>query len=294
MSVIKGRKIIFCEGKKSSLDYQLLPKILENISGDRPTIVPTGGKFTFSVFAQGYFFREDLENQHYLVFRDRDFDVEPTANVQLLQLNTRLGRKFMFLTHRACIENYLLEPNLIHEYWTAKYVEKQENPSSRWGHGNSPGIQAIAAWIENAARSLLYYQAVRWALADLLRLSAVRSQLKTTWTGGSGKLPSSLTRQNCNNEAIKLVNQFLQAVDTVTQERFTEQLNIYCDRFAQDEFWQQQQYTIWFHGKDLQKAMQIKQPQYISLKSFYNWAISHFEIAQYPDIIELRTKIEKL
>lgn len=112
------------------------------------------------------------------------------------------------LTYRACIENYLLDADLIHSYWKAKYTEKMENPTSRWAHGDSPEIETIAAWIETSARSLRFYQAVRWALGDLLSMSAARERLKTTWTGGSGKLPGLLDLQSCKSQALELVDQF--------------------------------------------------------------------------------------
>ncbi|MEH2313606.1 MAG: hypothetical protein V7K35_19895 [Nostoc sp.] len=190
MSVVSG-KIIFCEGKKTSLDFRLLNRVVENLLTNKPTIVPSGSKFTFSVFVQGYFSREGEPNQQPIIFRDRDFDAKPTTNIGLIELNS------MLLTHRACVENYLFNADLIHNYWHTKYIEKQENPTSKWGHGDSPGVEAISGWIEEAARSLQDYQTVRWALADLLQSSASRHQLKTTWTGGSGKLPFSLTLHDC-------------------------------------------------------------------------------------------------
>jgi len=294
VSVVSGRKNIFCEGKQTSLDSRLLNKVVENLLGDRPTIVATGSKFTFSIFVQGYFSRDATGNQQYIVFRDRDFDAKPTANIQLLQLGNRLGHSSVFLTYRACVENYLFDADLIHTYWVAKYAEKLENSSSRWGHGDSPGINVISGWIETAARSLQEYQAVRWALADLLQMSAAREQFKTTWTGGSGQLPSSLALQDCRVQAVELINQFTQAVATVTQDRFEESLATYQHSFVQEEFWVQQQYLIWFHGKDLQKAMQRQQSQYISLKAFFDWAIPQLDITQHSDLMELRTRIEQL
>lgn len=197
MSVVSGRRTIFCEGKQNSLDYRLLSRLVEDISGDRCTIIPAGGKFTFSVFVQGYFFPNEVTDQNYIVFRDRDFDVDPLPTIQLLQLNNRTSNQTTLTTHRSCIENYLLEADLIHIYWTAKYAEKLDNPTSRWAHGDSPGTEAIAAWIEAIARDLQFYQAVRWTLGDLLRMSTAREQLKTTWTGGSGKLPELLDLQSC-------------------------------------------------------------------------------------------------
>ncbi|MEH2316420.1 hypothetical protein [Nostoc sp.] len=100
MSVVSG-KIIFCEGKQTSLDFRLLNRVVENLLTNKPTIVPSGSKFTFSIFVQGYFSREEVTNQQYIIFRDRDFDVKPTANIALIPLNS------MLLTYRACVENYL-------------------------------------------------------------------------------------------------------------------------------------------------------------------------------------------
>ncbi|GAA6618386.1 hypothetical protein NUACC26_041970 [Scytonema sp. NUACC26] len=107
MSVVSG-KVIFCEGKQTSLDFRLLNRVVENLLIDKPTIVPSGSKFTFSVFTQGYFSRDRPINQRYIIFRDRDFDAKPTAHIGLIQSNS------MFLTYRACVENYLLNAELIH------------------------------------------------------------------------------------------------------------------------------------------------------------------------------------
>ena len=52
MSVVSG-KFIFCEGKENSLDSRLLNRILERIPAERVTIVPSGGKFSFSGFISG-------------------------------------------------------------------------------------------------------------------------------------------------------------------------------------------------------------------------------------------------
>ncbi len=287
MSVVSG-KVIFCEGKQTSLDVKLLNKIVDNLLTNKPTIVPSGGKFTLSVFAQGYFSRDSSRNQQYIIFCDRDFDAKPTDNMQLIRLNS------MLLTHRSCVENYLLNADLIHNYWVTKYTEKVNNPTSKWGHGNSPGIEIISAWIEDAARSIQDYQSVRWALADLLQSSTTRHQLKTTWTGGSGTLPTSLTLPDCQTQAVELINQFQQAMETVTQNRFEQSLAVYQQQFAQKGFWTQKQYLIWFHGKDIQKAMQRQKSQYIALDTFFDWALSQININQYPDLVELQNLIREI
>jgi hypothetical protein len=281
---------IFCEGKERSLDSQLLLRVLETLPAERPTIVGCGSKFSFPLFAQGYFSPKELDSQKYLFFRDRDFDAKPSEEVRLIQL----GSQSVWLTHRACIENYFLDPELIHDYWQVKYIEKQENPIFKWAYKDSPGIDRIAQWIETAAKSLQDYQAVRWALGELLFSSPTRTQLKTTWTGGSGELPPSLALVDCRTQAIELINQFRQAVETVTEDGFEANLANYQQQFSQSEFWSQKQYVIWFHGKDIQKEMQKQESQYISLKNFFEWAANKLDIDRHLDLTELRSKIEQL
>ncbi|HIK11713.1 MAG TPA: hypothetical protein IGS52_15875 [Oscillatoriaceae cyanobacterium M33_DOE_052] len=283
------RKFVFCEGQETSLDYQLLDKVLQlpaNIE-----IVPSGGKFAFSDFARGYFFPAQMQDQSYIIFRDRDFDALPSPNVRLIPgANRRI-----WMTHRACIENYLLEPELIHAYWQAKYAEKQENPTAKWGHGDSPGIEAISQWIESSARSLQYYQAVRWALGDLLRMTGARSQLRTTWTGGSGNLPDSLEIEECKTAARQeIIEPFRRDVEAITVSRFESGLAEYLAQFAGPDFWHNKAYIIWFHGKDIQKQMQRQNNRYIPIDNFFkNW-VGQLDIMQHPDLIELQSKLEQL
>ena len=91
MSVVSG-KIIFCEGKKTSLDFRLLNRVIEKLSTNKPTIVPSGSKFTFSAFIQGYFSEDEISEQKYIIFRDRDFDAKPTDSTALIPLKKILLR----------------------------------------------------------------------------------------------------------------------------------------------------------------------------------------------------------
>lgn len=306
MGVVRN-KVIFCEG---NLDLDVLNKVTENQSNS-VTIVASGSKFSFSVFINAYFKKKNDENNekqnkeenqktanNYIIFRDRDFDIDPTSEIQLLQID-KLGNR-AFLSHRTCIENYLLEPELIHQYWITQYAEKLENPTIfNWGHGNSPGVDKITQWVEDAARILRDYQAVRWALGNLCQLSASRKQLETTWTK---KIPDSLDLSDCKNQALSLINEFKNTVAEVTIDKFEESLSKYLQLFNQQEFWQQEQYLIWFNGKDIYKAMQKisqdkKRPynsSYISMYDYSKWAVNNIDINQYPDLIELRNKIEQL
>lgn len=290
MSVVSGDsgKTVFCEGKDSSLDYELLKNVIDGLSGI--TIVPSGGKFGFSIFREGYFSGKDFSKD--IVFRDRDFDICPGHDVRLLRLKNRGGNLIAFTTYRACVENYLIDADLIHTYWNERHIEKQENPSAKWGHKHSPGIKAVSDWIEVGARSIKDYQAVRWALSDLMRTTEARVQLKTTWTGRSGILPESLELNDCQSVAIQWINRFRESVREVTADRFENSLAEYQGN--NEGFWMQKQYLIWFHGKDIQKAMQRQKQSYISLKDFFVWAVERLDISQHPDIIELRNEIQRL
>jgi hypothetical protein len=304
-------KVIFCEG---NLDLGVLNKVVEN-QFNNITIVAAGGKFSFSTFIQGYFSsieenKQDKNNEKqnqeeqkkatkkYITFRDRDFDTEPTAEIKLLQID-KLGNRD-FLSYRTCIENYLLDPELIHKYWITQYAEKLENPTIfKWEHKDSPGVDKINQWIEDAARILRDYQAVRWALGNLCQLSASRKQLETKWTENT--IPDSLDLSTCKSRAWSLINEFKNTVEEVTIDKFEESLSKYLQLFNRQEFWQQKHYLIWFNGKEIYKAMhKISQDKtrpyksYISMYEFSKWAVNNIDITQHPDLIELRNKIEQL
>ncbi len=190
---------------------------------------------------------------------------------------------------------------MIHQYWAGKYAEKQEVQSSRWAYGDSPGLSAISGWIETGAKSIQNYQAVRWALSDLRRGAIqAKAKLKTTWTGGSGSLPESLELDDCQSNAFEMIGEFEKATKQVSQKSFESSLAHYIDLFAKTKFWQQKQYLVWFHGKDIQKAMEKQKEKekrnanYISLKIFFNSAIDRVDITKHPDLLELKTKIECL
>ena len=200
----------------------------------------------------------------------------------------------MFLSHRTTIENYLLDPELIHTYWITKYEEKQENPSSKWSHKDSPGIEKIYQWIESAARRLKDYQATRWALAGLVNSNAQNTQLTNTWTGGSGTLPESLTIDDCRRAARSLIIDFRTGLESITESIFDSRLDEYVQRFAKEEFWLQQDYLIWFNGKDIQKQMGKDQNHFISLKEYFKWAVNKLDVNQFPDLIELQKEMRKL
>ena len=269
-------KLLFCEGTPDSYDYAILNSLRKNST---TKVVPSGGKFSLGAFIQGYIYDYEKEPS-YLAFRDRDFDKEPTPTPQLISL---FENKQVFLSYRACIENYLLDATLIDTYWS----ESAEGPN--WKYGESPGIDEIDNWIKRSAETIADYQAVRWALSRL-KPGDRWPEINTTWRKkGSGDLPSSLILEDCVKEAKKLIDDFGASLANISETEFDKHLKRYQQIFDSDDFWNQEKYTIWFHGKDLQKAMQNEKPHIFSLKKhFFRWATQRIDITKYPDFIELK------
>lgn len=136
-------------------------------------------------------------------------------------------------------------------------------------------------------------------MGDLLAGSAAREQLRTTWTGSSGTLPNSLALEDCRTSALELIEEFRQAVNTITSDNFEKSLHTYQEKLSDANFWNQQQYLVWFHGKDIIKQMQRQENNYPPLKQkkgedFLDWAIAEIDFSQHPDLLEFKNKIESL
>ncbi len=289
MSVLSGgTKLVFCEGPPDPNEQASFDKVLLNrmLHGKPPNtvIVPAGGKHQLRAFIQGRLARENAGgiSANYLAFRDRDFDAEPNAEVSLIQF--RSGES-IYMSHRAAVENYLLDVSLIHRYWKENL---KIGPS--WKHGDSPGEEVIRSWMDEAARALTNYQSIRWALARL-KPSDRWPEVRTTWTIGSGSLPSSLDERECLEQAKKLVSDFSTATARVSEANLLERYAEYLVRFSAEQFVIQSDYLVWFHGKDLKKAMQRLRPNSISLDHFCGWAVSNLDWKQHIDLQELETKI---
>ena len=283
MSVIgSNKRLIFCEGDDGSLDRRLLNRMLK---GKPPTsvIVPAGGKHQMRAFVRG---RLSVEKSavDYVALRDRDFDVEPPSQIGLIPVGSGGA---VFMLYRSAIENYMLESVLIHQYWQWHSVASN---APGWSHGVSPGEEDIQQWIAESADRIINYQAARWALAKL-KPGARWPEVATTWTTGSGQLPASLTADDCVDAAVRLIDEFGKATSDVTESRFKAEYARFVDTFSEPGFQNQSQFLVWFHGKDLQKAMQQLRPNTISLKHFLDWAVENLDWSLHPDLLQLSQKI---
>ena len=281
MSVIGGdTMLVFCEGEPQSLDSRLLSSLLRG-RPPTPLIVPLGGKQGLRSFIRGRLTGYSSPPP-YVAFRDRDFDVEPPDEVGLISPQPD---RPIYLTYRAAIENYLLDATVIDRYWTG---HSQDAP--QWNHGNSPGAADIQSWMDDAARELSSYQAVRWALSSL-KPSHRWPELGTTWTNGSGDLPNSLAEGDCLAQAKNLVSNYGTETSNVSEASLLEGYQRFSAMFSASEFFDQAEYLIWFHGKDIKKAMQRLRPNSISLQHFFGWAVECVDWNQHADLCQLADEV---
>ncbi len=166
-------KIIFCEGDANSLDPLFLRHL---VPGEKAYIETVGSKYTLRAFIEGYLANYNTSQPSYIGFRDRDFDFEPTDIPQLIRLP---GEKPIWLTHRATIENYFVDADLLRQYW----MERENTPA--WKHGPAPSIDEFENHIRDSASELVDYQAVRWGLAKL-KPGSRWPEIETRWTKASG------------------------------------------------------------------------------------------------------------
>jgi hypothetical protein len=79
--------------------------------------------------------------------------------------------------------------------------------------------------------------------------------------------------------------------ENVSHAKLEESYIRYLNKFSASQFLVQADYRVWFHGKDLKKAMQKLRPNSISLEHFCGWAVQHLDWKQYADLQELAGKI---
>ena len=268
-------KIVFCEGRPGSLDDLLLGHLMPV---GKVLIQPLGGKHGMRAFIEGYLGSYPGAQPGYLGFRDRDFDVEPPQEPAPIPLP---GEKPIWLSHRAAVENYLIDADLFWQYW----VEREHTPG--WAHGPALSTDEIEDHIQESARELADYQAVRWALARL-KPGPRWPEVHTTWTkDGSGDIPPSLAYDDCLAQACRLVTSFQDHVRDIRPDRLQEYAETYRGRFNAPHFLEERGYLVWFHGKDhlvhLCRRLAPNFPQ----RHYAEWAAEHVDLRKHPDLQQL-------
>jgi hypothetical protein len=267
-------KVVFCEGKPGSLDYLLLTHLLPT----RVRIRPVGGKHGLQAYIQGYLATYPSDaSPAYVALRDRDFDYEPPETPQLIPLKEPL----LWLTHRAAVENYLIDANLLHTYW------REHEHAPAWQHGPARSTDDIEARIAQSAQDLADYQAVRWGLARL-KPGTRWPEINTTWTKeGSGDLPSSLAFDDCLAHACELATAFHVQLQGIRPDQLQEQADVYRQRFHEQRFLDRREYLVWFHGKDHLAQLCRRLTPNFPRRHYADWAAEHVNIEQYPEFQQL-------
>jgi hypothetical protein len=272
--------VIFCEGRPGSLDDLLLSHILP-IGG--ALIKPVGGKRGMRAFIEGHLTSySEASRPAYLGFRDRDFDVEPPGHPELIRLR---GEKTIWLTHRAAIENYFIDADLIWQYW----AEREDAP--KWAHGPALSVTEIEGHIRASARELVDYQAVRWALSRL-KPGPRWPEIRATWTTGSGDIPASLGYDDCLNQACRLITDFQTQIENVHSRRLRSKAQAYRDQFSADRFFEKHGYLTWFHGKDHLVQLCRRLAPNFPRGPYARWAAQHVDVHKHPDLQQLINWIE--
>jgi len=264
--------LLFCEGNNSSIDLKILEKLFDN----PPTIIPLGGKFGSPAYINGYLNAGRVQKIEYcFLLKDRDFDYLLPDEIKLIDAKKNNGNDgiFLYATYRASMENYLIDSNLL-----ANYLDKD--------------IVVINNVITDAARSIAGYSAIRHSLGKIRR----PINLSTTWTDGSGHLPSTeilLSFDELKKQAHNLLLSYQNELNSISIESFELILNQFINQFDEELFWINQKYMIWFHGKDLQKAISLQlahnKIRLESWEKYYEFAINNTNfIEKFADLQQFR------
>ncbi len=288
-------KFIFCEGENNSIDKLFINKYI--VSNSQYAIKPIGTKNNISAFLQGYNTNTAVKMTDYVLIRDRDFDFEPLENNQGLIPIPK--QKNVFATHRASIESYFIDATLLHKYlvWlrnTPMYQTKKDI--------YLPTANDIQTTINFAAKKIQSYQAVRWALAKLK--SNNKFFFENKLVKEDGKMPKQLDLAYCQTQAEKLIADFQCQTNTVNKEKLNTYIEEFMQKFSANNFYEQEKYLIWFHGKDL-KTM-VRYELLVNFKDLFKLKFhidnymehictifnEHQFFEQFADLNELKNKIQ--
>lgn len=276
-------RLLFCEGRPQSLDALLLNRICPV----GVLVVPARGKGSIARFVEGYLdpggkkvVSGGQDSTDFKIFRDRDFDVEPPPQPALI----RFGKpdRPLLLSYRTCVENYFLEGALIHAYW--EFLHKN---ADHWTFGPSQGADFFEQCMEEAARALSTYQAVRWALTTIIPPEGWPS-FGNSLGKKSNQLPTSLEPDACLQQAEERIQSFSSTASRIDVQRFRKQFEKFRVVFNASDFWDEKQYKIHFSGKDISRMIQKRQSGKIpDINGYYRWAIHRFDWRSHPDLLEL-------
>jgi hypothetical protein len=275
MIITTGATLVFCEGLPNSYDRLLLT----NLPWSNVDVIPAGGKYGISSFVEGAL--HGRSDTPYVIFRDRDLDVEPPPQPQIVRLHST---KPIYAGYRSCIESYFLSGSMMVFYWTEALEKRGPCPLT--------AVQ-FDTLIESAARNIADYQAVRWGLKKLKRIHPA-DDLPDKLGEASGELPGDLSFSSCYTDALSIIGGYRGRAGARTPELFTTYANEYRQRFGDPQFFLTKGYLSWFHGKDLTTAFNAelaRQRPDVNFPTthYMGWTAPRFQqwYDQFPDLMEL-------
>ncbi len=237
----------------------------------------------------------DPSKVSYIALRDRDLDFDIPPRASLIEERSPKGtppNQWIFTTYRACIESYLIDAGLIHDYWVYRFSGIVNRPADP-----PPSSDAISQTLIKAAKTISDYQATRWAIASVRpKERPFAPRLFTSWCKKDGILPDDLSFEKCLESAQEHVRKewIEHPLANVNPGDIAERAEEYRERFLDPGFYKNGGYWVWFHGKDLIKVVfrLLNVPQ---LQSEYErWAIERLEFKQHDDLRELSEKCSML
>jgi hypothetical protein len=109
---------------------------------------------------------------------------------------------------------------------------------------------------------------------------------KTTWTSGSGNLPTNLTEEYCREKALEHMQSARLKAEAWTAENFELKLNSFIKQFDEG-FFHRLDFLIWYQGKDFQTALSRRLNNF-SINSYYKFVKKHFDHTRFSDLVELK------
>ncbi len=219
---------LFVEGE---LDAELLFSILQG----SPPVAQGGSKTSLKPRTRN---AREGGQQGVVYLRDRDFDFDPPENLLKPTIDSEYkGQPLGWRWCRHEIENYLIEPDIIHA-------------TTGW-----PSSEIQAAILE-AAKTIRNYEAARWTVGFVRRALPPNHDLNTKPKSGDFALPASLDITAVRDWAVSNIE--------AHQSRIEASMNPVAVQAALDSFFARFDDTfiadltnilLWFSGKDLLAGM---------------------------------------
>jgi hypothetical protein len=162
---------IYCEGKKGSIDFDILERIVQaiQIKGDSAVqIRPIGGKQGAGAIIN-YIEQGVASSKFKLFFRDRDFDF-PIPESPILEPDRERG--YQYFGYRNTIENYLFDPSVFWEFIVS---------DPRLVRFNLHSERDVKHVFVQAADRIKFYQAARHAMGKTSAPNGLRKAAFYLW-----------------------------------------------------------------------------------------------------------------